>query len=97
MLDGARGLLASVGSSLTAGIGDGWEITEARITAVVTDQVRAHPLPPEYSVGFVETGGSEVTVPVELGRGSWILRVTLNATRNGETFGAHYDFPIIIE
>jgi hypothetical protein len=95
-LDGARGLLAPVGSSVTMGLEDGWEITEARVTAVVTDQVRADSFPPEYSVSFVETGGSEVTVPIELGRGSWILRVVLNATSDGETYSAHYDLPLVI-
>ena len=38
----------------------------------------------------------EVTMPVDLGRGSWIVRVALNASRNGETFGAYYDLPLVI-
>jgi hypothetical protein len=37
-----------------------------------------------------------VTVPVELGRGSWVVRVALNATKDGERFGAHYDLPLVI-
>jgi hypothetical protein len=96
VLDGARSILAALGSSLTFALQDGWEITQARVTAAVTDQVRAKPFVPEYSVGFVDSGGAQVTVPVQLGRGSWIIRVTLNATRGGVGFGAYYDLPLIV-
>jgi hypothetical protein len=95
-LDGARSILVPVGSRLTFALQDGWTIEQARITAAVADDVRATPFPHEYSVGFVATGGLHVTIPVELGRGSWIVRVALNASKGGATFGAYYDLALVI-
>jgi hypothetical protein len=57
LLDGAKGLLAPVGSSVMVALEAGWEISEARITAVTTDQARAHPLPPDYYVAFARLAG----------------------------------------
>lgn len=96
VLDGARSVLVPPGSRLSFALEGGWTIEQARITAAVADEVRATSFPHEYSVGFVVTGGREVTIPVDLGRGSWVVRVALNATRNGETFGAYYDLPLVI-
>jgi hypothetical protein len=96
VLEGARSILVPPGSRLTFSLDDGWTIEQARITAAVTDEVRATALPHEYSVGFVATGGGEVTIPVDLGRGSWIVRVALNASKDGQTFGAYYDLPLVI-
>jgi hypothetical protein len=96
VLDGVRSILLSPGGELTFALRDGWSIDQARITAAVTDQARVKLGPTEYSVGFVENGGPEVTIPVELGRGSWIVRVALNATRDGDTFGAYYDLPLFV-
>jgi hypothetical protein len=96
VLDGARSILVPVGSSLTFALQDDWQIAQARITAAVVAQVRGDAFAPEYSVGFVETGGPQVTAPVDLGRGSWIIRVALNASRGDESFGAYYDLPLII-
>jgi hypothetical protein len=96
VLDGARSILIPPNSRLTFALQDGWTIEQARVTAAITDEVRATAFPHEYSVGFAETGGPQITVPIELGRGSWIVRVALNASRNGETFGAFYDLPLVI-
>jgi hypothetical protein len=96
VLDGARQILIPARSSLTFALDDGWTIDQARVTAAMTDQVRLKPMVPEYSVGFVDAGGPTITVPVELGRGSWIVRVALNASRDGLTFGAYYDLPLVI-
>jgi hypothetical protein len=95
-LDGASEVQIPVGSSLTLGLADGWLISEARITAAVTDQVRAKDVVTEYSVGFTDSGGPQVTLPIDLGRGSWILRVSLNASRGDATFGASYDLPLVV-
>jgi hypothetical protein len=97
VLDWARNVVAQPGASLTLSLQDGWTIDQARVTAAITEQVRAKPFVPEYSVGFVDAGGSSVTIPVDLGRGSWIIRVALNASKGGETFGAYYDLPLVIE
>jgi hypothetical protein len=97
VLEGARGILLPSNSRLTFGLEDGWTIDQARITAAVTDEVRARSFAPEYSVGFVDQGGPLITIPVDLGRGSWIVRVALNASKDGDTFGAHYDLPLVIE
>ncbi len=97
VLDWARTVVAKSGSRLAFALQDGWMIGQARVIAAVTDQVRAKPFAPEYSVGFVGTGGATVTIPVDLGRGSWIVRVALTGTKGSETFGAYYDVPIVIE
>lgn len=96
VLDGARQILIPTGAALTFALQDGWTIEQARVTAAVTDEVRLKPFVPEYSVGFVDAGGPTITVPVELGRGTWIVRVALNASKDGQTFGAYYDLPLVI-
>lgn len=95
-LDGAGSILIPPGSGLSFTLQGGWTIEQARITAAVADEVRATAFPHEYSVGFVDAGGSTINVPVELGRGSWIVRVALNASKEGETFGAYYDLPLVV-
>ena len=98
VLEGSRSILAKSGSKLSFALQDGWTIDQARVTAAVTDQVRAKPFATEYSVGFVDAGGPTITIPVDLGRGSWIVRVALNATGAGQqSFGAYYDLPLVIE
>jgi len=96
-LDGVRPILVPARSRLTFALQDGWRIDQARITAAVVDEVRANSFAPEYSVGFVESGGPQITVPVDLGRGSWIIRVALNATKDSGSFGAYYDLALVIE
>lgn len=96
VLDGVRSILVPPGRDLAFALRDGWTIEQARVTAAVADQVRIGLAPTEYSVGFVGNGGPEVTIPVELGRGSWIVRVALNASKDGATFGAYYDLPLVI-
>jgi hypothetical protein len=97
LIDGAKALLAASGASVTLALPeDGWTVDGARVTAVARNQILAGQHAPEYSVGFAEVGEPEITIPVELGRGSWIIRVALNATRGGETFGAYYDFLLTI-
>jgi hypothetical protein len=82
---------------VTFGFADGWQISEARVTAVSSDLVRQGVFAPEYSVELIEEGGALVTVQVPLDPGAWIVRVALNASRVGETFSAHYDFALVVE
>jgi hypothetical protein len=51
---------------------------------------------PEYSVDFQESVGDTLSVPVALDPGSWILRITLNGIRQGDTLGAHYDIAVAV-
>ncbi len=49
-----------------------------------------------YNVDFQEDAGETLTVPITLGPGSWILRITLNRSRNGDTFGAYHDIALTV-
>lgn len=75
------------------GEGD-WRIDQARVTAVKADLVAVGSFAPEYSVAFVDKGGFSLAIPILLDPGSWILRVSLNGSRDGDTFGAYYDLPM---
>jgi hypothetical protein len=96
-LDGARPARITTLSRVTLGLEDGWAIDEARITAVARDQLAENVFAPEHSVAFVEDGGPLITVQVPLEPGAWVVRVALNASRNGETFSAHYDLLLIVD
>jgi hypothetical protein len=96
-LDGARPATTTTLSRVTLGLEDGWEIDEARITAVARDQLAENVFAPEHSIAFVEDGGPLITVEVPLEPGAWVVRVALNASRNGETFSAHYDLLLIVD
>jgi hypothetical protein len=37
-----------------------------------------------------------LSVPVVLDVGSWIVRVSLNGSRGGDTFDAYYDLPLTV-
>jgi hypothetical protein len=96
-LDGARSVLIPPDSRLTFGLADGWRIEQARIIAVSTEALSGNVFAPEYSVAFVDTGGPLITVQVPLEPGSWVVRVALNGSRDGESFSAHYDLRLDIE
>lgn len=83
-------------NTLVFTLSDGWQINQARVTAVQADLVAAGSFAPEYSVAYVDTGGLSVVVPIPLDAGTWILRVSLNGSRGGDTFGAYYDLPLQI-
>jgi hypothetical protein len=74
-----------------------WELNVVRVTAVEADLVGAGSFAPEYSVAFIEDiGTSRVEVPIALDPGTWILRVSLTASRGGDSYGATYDFPYFV-
>jgi hypothetical protein len=84
------------GSSVVFQLSGAWTIDQARIVAVDADLVAAGSFAPEYSVAFADKGGLQITVPVDLETGLWIVRVSLNGSRDGDTFGAYYDLPLQI-
>ena len=89
-------LVVASGSPVQFRLTDGWQIDGGRVTAVQTDLVRAGTFAPEYSVDFLETGGPTVSVPVVLDPGEWIVRFSLNGSRGEDSFGAWYDFPLVV-
>ena len=84
------------GSSVVLVLADGWQLEQVKVTAVDADLVAAGKNAPEYSVAFEDKGGPKVTTAVVLDPGSWIVRVSLNGSRNADTFGAWYDLPVTI-
>ena len=75
---------------------DSWVIGQARVVAVDAELVARGEFAPEYSVDFQENVGSTMSVPIVLDPGSWILRITLDGSRRGDTFGAHYDIAVTV-
>ena len=75
-------------------LSDSWQINQARVTAVQANLVASGSLAPEYSVAFVDQRGSSLAIPIPLDPGTWILRVSLNGSKGGDTFGAYYDLPL---
>lgn len=96
VLDGAPQVLIAAGSSLSFALDDGWRIGQARITAAAVDLVRANVFVSEYSIALRDKVGARLTIPVKLGPGAWIVRVSLNASKDGDTFDAYYDLPLNI-
>lgn len=84
------------GAPLEFRLEDDWVIEDARVVAVDANLVARGEFAPEYSVDFQENVGSTLSVPVELDPGSWIVRITLNGNRQGDTFGAHYDIALTV-
>lgn len=95
-ISGVDPLVMARGASVNLSLANDWRIDQARVTAVQADLVAAGDHAPEYSVGFLDKGGSTLTTPIVLDPGSWIVRVSLNGSRNGDTFGAWYDLPVTI-
>jgi hypothetical protein len=85
----ARRIRISTGDNVTFRLEDGWDIAQARVTAVAAGTIA-----PEYSVGFIDTASPEVVIPVELDPGHWTVQMSLNARRDTEFFGAWYNFPL---
>ncbi len=96
-ITGIDPLLIARKSSVDLVLADGWQLEQVKVTAVDADLVAAGKNAPEYSVAFVDKGGPTVTTAVDLDPGSWIVRVSLNASRGEETFGAWYDLPVVVE
>jgi hypothetical protein len=84
------------GSSMDIQLAEAWRIEQARVVAVDADLVAAGSFAPEYSVALVDNGGLEILVRIDLDPGSWIVRVSLNARRDGDSFDAYYDFPLVV-
>jgi hypothetical protein len=95
-LRGVAPLVVAKGASVTLELSDTWRIDQAKVTAVQADRIAAGTNAPEYSVAFVDKGGRQISVPIVLDPGSWIVRVSLNGSRGGDIFGAYYDLPVTI-
>ena len=72
-------------------------IDQARTIAVDADLAADAELAPEYTVDFQDEVGSTLAVPIELDQGSWILQISLNGHRQGDSFGASYNVAITVE
>lgn len=96
-LVGIDPLVIAKDSSVNLALSERWRIDQVKVTAVQADLVAAGKYAPEYSVAFADKGGLNVTIPVVLDPGSWIVRVSLNGSRGGDTFGAWYDLPLQVE
>ena len=97
--DGAAQVIVPSHSEVTIRIQDGWRINQARITARERDKVRldAFGSDPEIDVAYFEDGSDSVTLLLTgLKNGEWIVRVALNATKGSDSFGGHYDIPVIV-
>ena len=81
-------------NTLVFTLSDGWQINQARVTAVQADLVASGSFAPEDSVAFVDQSGFSIAIPIPLDPGTWILRVSLNGSKSGDTFGAYYDLPL---
>jgi hypothetical protein len=94
--DGAAVVGVPTGSDVTFTLTDGWRIGQIRVEAVDRAIVRTDPTTVEITdVGFVEDGGERVTMSVGmLPAGDWIVRVSLNATKGSDRFGAVYEMPL---
>ena len=95
-LDGVEPVSIRSGDPVELELADGWRMHQVKVTAVDSDLVRAGAVAPEYSVAFRDDGGDRLSVPVVLDRGTWIVRVSLTGGRGNDTFGAHYDLPLVV-
>lgn len=96
LLEGREPVPVSSGAPVDFRLTDDWVIEEARVVAVDAALVQAGKFAPEYSVAFQENVGSTLSVPIDLDPGAWIVRITLNGNRQGDTFGARYDIALTV-
>ena len=96
--DGTAEVAIAAGTDVTVALEDGWRIRQARVTAASRAEVRADQLTAAtIDVAFFEDGGDQLAVSLaQLPPGEWIVRVSLNATKGSDTFGALYDIPVNI-
>jgi hypothetical protein len=96
LMEGREPVPVSSGAPLEFRLTDDWLIDEARVIAVDAELVGRGAFAPEYSVDFQENVGDTLSVPITLDPGAWILRITLNGNRQGDTFGAYYDIAVTV-
>jgi hypothetical protein len=95
--DPTEPLTIAKGSSVVVQLADAWRIDQARLVAVEASLVAAGSFAPEYSVAFIDKGGLQIIVPVDLDPGTWIVRINLNGSRDGDAFDAYYDLPLVVK
>jgi len=96
LMEGREPVPVVSGAPLLFRLTDDWVIEESRVIAVDAELIESGQFAPEYSVDFQENVGSTLSVPIALDPGSWILRITLNGNRRGDTFGAYYDIAVTV-
>ncbi len=96
LMEGREPLEGSPSIPLRFQLTEGWAIDEVRVTAVDAALVAAGQFAPEYAVSFQEDVGNVLVVPIELDPGAWIVRLSLNGSREGDTFGATYDVQLTV-
>lgn len=87
-------MVAASAQSVDLSLSDGWQIDAARVTAVDARLVASGAFAPEHSVAFIDQGGAQVSTPLTLEPGRWIVRVALNGSRGGDSFDAYYDLSV---
>lgn len=96
LMEGRDPIPVASDASIAFRLEDGWVIDQARTVAVDAELVARGDFAPEHSVDFQENPGDTLTVPIALDPGSWIVRISLNGSRNADTFGAHYDIAVTV-
>jgi hypothetical protein len=94
--DPTEPLTIAKGSSVVVQLADAWRIDQAQVVAVDAGLVASGSFAPEYSVALVDKGGLQIVVPIDLDPRTWIVRVSLNGSKDGDSFGAYYDLPLTI-
>lgn len=87
---GVTPLIVGAGSSVTIMLSDGWALGRGYLDAVALDDAIANPFTDAQRVATFE-GGDQVEIPIDLPAGTWVVRVGLNGSRGGDTFGTWYD------
>ncbi len=96
LIEGRDPIAVRSGDRVAFRLTDDWLLDEARTVAVDAELVARGEFTPEYSVDFQESVGRTLTFPIVLDPGSWILRISLNGHRGGDTFGAYYDLAVTV-
>ncbi len=96
LVEGRDPIVVRSGDTVAFRLTDDWLFDQARTVAVDAELVARGEFTPEYSVDFQESVGRTLTLPIVLDSGSWILRISLNGHRGGDTFGAYYDIAVTV-
>jgi len=95
--DGAAEVSIPLGGEVTFSLADGWEMREARVTAIPRAVARSDPFATATDVIYYPAGGDQLTASLAgLEAGEWIIRVAGGGTKDGDSFGAFYDIPVTV-
>jgi hypothetical protein len=95
--DGADPVEIPVDGEVGIALADAWLIDRVSVDIVERDLARADPFTSGRRVVDLETGGQRVQVPLAgVPAGEYVLRLILDGSSEGDTFGGVYDVPLII-